>query len=178
MVATWALVVWPTQSAARAVAALATTDDAATPAPLEFKLDPNYPNPFNPETAIRFHLPQALTVQLNIYAATGRLVKRLIDGPMPVGTHVARWDGRDELGRHAPSGVYLYELRSDIREAEVVRGRSINLAISTRGLTALRGVELEERVLEVANRTASPKSSNCGVVRRACGQSRGPRRSI
>jgi len=46
--------------------------------------------------------------------------------------------------------VEIFERRSDPRRAEVGRGKSINLAISTRGLTALRGVGLEEKILEMA----------------------------
>ena len=46
--------------------------------------------------------------------------------------------------------VRVYEQRGDPRAAEGVRGRSINLAISTRGLAALRGVGLEDRILELA----------------------------
>ena len=46
--------------------------------------------------------------------------------------------------------VDLFERRGDIREAEVVHGRSINLAISVRGLTGLQRVGLRERALEMA----------------------------
>jgi kynurenine 3-monooxygenase len=46
--------------------------------------------------------------------------------------------------------VHLYERRGDIREAEVVRGRSINLAISMRGLTALERVGLRQKALEMS----------------------------
>ncbi len=72
----------------------------------------NAPNPFNPTTAIRFSVPgnESARVTLAIFDLNGRRVRTLVDAPLGAGTHTAVWDGRDERGRLAASGVYVYEL--------------------------------------------------------------------
>jgi hypothetical protein len=84
-------------------------DLAALPA--RTALHPNVPNPFNPMTTIRFDLAQAGRVRLRVYDVAGRLVRQLIDAPLPAGReHAAAWDGLDEAGARVPSGVYLYRM--------------------------------------------------------------------
>ena len=85
---------------------------AATGAPVAFALLPNYPNPFNPETVVRFSLPQRARVWLAVYDVRGRRVATLLHGSRNAGTHSLRWNGRDASGRAAPSGVYLLEMQS------------------------------------------------------------------
>jgi hypothetical protein len=68
------------------------------------------PNPFNPRTTIRFDLPAAGPVRLAVYDLAGRLVRVLVEGEIPAGSHEAVWDGRDQSGRSAPSGSYLARL--------------------------------------------------------------------
>lgn len=75
-----------------------------------FELAQNYPNPCNTGTTIRYRLPDASAVQLSIYNLSGQVVRRLVDAFDSPGDHVAAWDGRDDLGHPAASGVYLYEL--------------------------------------------------------------------
>ncbi len=78
----------------------------------------NYPNPFNPSTTIKYSLPKAGHLRLNIYNVRGQLVKTLINGPRPAGANQAIvWDGTDNLGSAAASGVYFYEARAlgDVR---------------------------------------------------------------
>jgi hypothetical protein len=84
--------------------------DESTPLPEKFSLSQNYPNPFNPETIIRFDLPEAAAVQLVIFDLAGREVRRLIEESMTPGYHHALWDGKDQHGNHAPSGVYVYQI--------------------------------------------------------------------
>ena len=76
------------------------------------RLNQAVPNPFNPRTTIGFDLARSQAVRLDIYDLRGRLVRRLVDEPMPAGKHTAVWDGRDERGRNAASGTYLYRLRA------------------------------------------------------------------
>ncbi|NUM66044.1 right-handed parallel beta-helix repeat-containing protein [candidate division KSB1 bacterium] len=76
-------------------------------------LHPNHPNPFNPETRIRFDLRREQQVELRIFDLSGRLVRRLLSGFYSAGEHVVRWDGRDESGTPAASGIYFAELRAD-----------------------------------------------------------------
>ena len=70
----------------------------------------NQPNPFSPETRITFELPQAGKVELGIYSPDGRLVRTLVSGERPAGRQEVRWDGLDDAGRKASSGVYFYSL--------------------------------------------------------------------
>jgi sugar lactone lactonase YvrE len=71
-----------------------------------------HPNPFNPRTTLSFDLPADGAVDLDIFDARGRLVRRLIDGaPRVAGAHRVAWDGRDDTGRTLPAGVYLAQLR-------------------------------------------------------------------
>jgi photosystem II stability/assembly factor-like uncharacterized protein len=73
--------------------------------PLEFTLSQNYPNPFNPSTVVRYTLPRAGNVRLEVFNTLGQLVSALVDGVEGQGVHEARFDA----GRLA-SGVYLYRL--------------------------------------------------------------------
>jgi hypothetical protein len=90
-----------------------TTVVSEEPSPLrQVVLDQNSPNPFNPTTDIHFALDPATPVALRIYDQAGRLKRTLIDWTMlPAGRHGLTWDGRDDSGRAARSGVYFYALR-------------------------------------------------------------------
>ena len=77
---------------------------------LPVALEQNHPNPFNPNTAIVFYLPEAANVTLAVYDVTGSLVKTLASGPLNAGPHTREWHATDESGRSVVSGVYLYRL--------------------------------------------------------------------
>jgi len=70
----------------------------------------NYPNPFNPQTTIRYVLPSVEKVSLCIYNIKGQKVKTLIQETLPAGKHSVIWDGRDSNGKRVASGVYFYKL--------------------------------------------------------------------
>jgi subtilisin family serine protease len=80
--------------------------------PKEFELFQSYPNPFNPETSIRYGLPKAAEVKLVIYNALGQKVRTLESGPREAGYHEVIWDSRDESGVKLPSGVYVYKIEA------------------------------------------------------------------
>ena len=80
--------------------------------PLALALEQNAPNPFNPTTTISFALPAGGTVSLVVYDITGTPVRTLVSGVLPAGRHSALWDGLDDAGRDAASGVYLCRLRT------------------------------------------------------------------
>ena len=85
--------------------------------PKETVLLSNYPNPFNPETWIPYHLAHPADVTLTVYDAKGVLVRQLDLGHQPAGyytdrTKAAYWDGRNERGESVASGVYFYQLRA------------------------------------------------------------------
>lgn len=81
----------------------------------------NHPNPFNPSTLLPFVVGSngdvTRRVELTLYDAAGRVVARLVDGPMDVGAHRVRWDGLGDGGRRMPSGVYRARLTVDGEEA-------------------------------------------------------------
>lgn len=81
-------------------------------APVAGVLSGNYPNPFNPLTSIRFALPSADHVELAVYDARGRLVRRLLDESLDSGEHAVNWNGRDDSGRSLPAGVYFARLKT------------------------------------------------------------------
>ena len=70
----------------------------------------NRPNPFNPITTIAYGLPAPGHVTLRVYDVAGRRLRTLVDGEQPAGWREAAWNGLDENGRPAASGVYLYRL--------------------------------------------------------------------
>jgi hypothetical protein len=70
----------------------------------------NQPNPFNPRTTIKYDLPTSGPVRLSVFDLAGRLVRTLVDGNMPEGSHESDWDGRDAAGREVGSGSYLARL--------------------------------------------------------------------
>ncbi len=76
-------------------------------------LHQNIPNPFNPRTTLRFHLPDAQTARLAMYDAAGREVAVLADGPLGAGWHEAAWDGTDASGHTVASGVYFARLQGE-----------------------------------------------------------------
>ena len=83
--------------------------------PKETALLPNYPNPFNPETWIPYHLAKDADVALTIYAIDGQVVRRLALGHQLAGMYqnrsrAAYWDGRNAFGEPVASGVYFYTL--------------------------------------------------------------------
>jgi hypothetical protein len=73
----------------------------------------NHPNPFRPRTTIRYAVPEDGEVRLDVFDATGRRVRRLVDGWRRAGVHRTVWDGRDEDGGPAASGIYVYRMRGD-----------------------------------------------------------------
>lgn len=72
----------------------------------------NFPNPFNPQTTIRYSLSTDANVHVAVYNVLGAEVSVLVDGFQPAGVHEAIWEGRDAAGRQVPSGLYLYRLRT------------------------------------------------------------------
>jgi photosystem II stability/assembly factor-like uncharacterized protein len=81
-------------------------------APKEFKLFDNFPNPFNPETVIKYQLPQSSPVRLEVYNNLGQKVRTLINQRQEAGYYRAVWDGRNDLGAAVASGVYIYRFRA------------------------------------------------------------------
>jgi hypothetical protein len=80
--------------------------------PGDFRLEPNYPNPFNPSTTIRFDLPKSAFVRLSVCNLMGQEIAVLVNEKRPAGVHEVRWEGLDARQAPVPSGVYLYRLEA------------------------------------------------------------------
>ncbi len=78
----------------------------------DYRLEQNYPNPFNPETAIRFELPRTGRVRLAIMNLQGQVMRTLVDEERAVGSHTLIWDGRDDSGQPAATGIYLVRMQA------------------------------------------------------------------
>lgn len=72
-----------------------------------FMLYPNYPNPFNGQTTIRFEIGQAASTSLEIFDLSGRRVRELFSGYLSPGSYNYTWDGRDDHNENVASGVYF-----------------------------------------------------------------------
>jgi hypothetical protein len=65
------------------------------------------PNPTSGPCRVSFSLVAEGPVSIEVVDATGRIVRRLLDGPHPAGDYSLKWDGRDDAGRELPAGVYF-----------------------------------------------------------------------
>jgi flagellar hook assembly protein FlgD len=74
----------------------------------QYSLRSNYPNPFNPSTAISYSLEKAGDVKLKIYDVLGREVATLVNGKNDAGDHTVIWNARS-----VPSGVYFYKITAE-----------------------------------------------------------------
>lgn len=103
-------IVFDPSSLSNPVVALGSLNVETTPT--EFALLQNFPNPFNPETTIKYNLAEQTTVSLRIYNVVGQVVRSLVSEPQSAGRYSIRWNGTDDRGVSVSSGIYFYELRS------------------------------------------------------------------
>ncbi len=78
----------------------------------KLQLSQNAPNPFSTETTVRFAVPTAGPVSLQVYDVAGRKVTTLVDRTMDAGSHSLIWNGRDDSGSAVATGVYLVRLQA------------------------------------------------------------------
>jgi len=78
--------------------------------PAEFAISQNYPNPFNPVTQFSINLNAETRVNFVVYNVAGQVVRTLVDGVLPAGSHTITWDGTNQAGEALSSGVYFYRV--------------------------------------------------------------------
>lgn len=108
-------------------------------------LGANYPNPFNPSTAIPFALVRPGLVRLEVFNALGQRVRLLRDDYHTPGAYTAHWNGRDERGFGVAAGVYFYRLTTD---GQTATGRMVLVdgsAAPTRGVGAQQPTQSADR---------------------------------
>ena len=81
--------------------------------PTTFRLQQNFPNPFNSSTVIRLDVPLAGDVMMAVFNLAGQKVATLVDGQRQTGSYQVQWDGTDDAGRNLASGVYMYRVHFD-----------------------------------------------------------------
>jgi len=87
------------------------TDPPNNNIPEKFHLYPNYPNPFNTATIIRYDLPELNFVSLVLYNLLGEKLRTLVNSAQHPGQYQIYWDGRDDTGTLLPTGIYLCQLQ-------------------------------------------------------------------
>lgn len=80
---------------------------AAAGVPDRFRLEGNYPNPFNPQTTLRYGLPEPAHVRLTVYDVVGRQVQVVVDARQAAGWHTASF-----AAAALPSGTYFYRIEA------------------------------------------------------------------
>lgn len=97
----------------------------ASAVPGEYRLCPNYPNPFNVGTVIEFGLARRGKVEVSVWDVTGQWTRGLVAKDLPIGYHRVVWDGRNDSGGDVGSGVYVCRLRvngfSQVRKMVLIR---------------------------------------------------------
>ncbi len=84
------------------------------PLPTEYSMAHNYPNPFNPETTIKYELPEVSEVSVKVYTILGKEVKTLVSRIQNAGRYTAKWNGTGEDGKRVPSGIYFIRIQAGI----------------------------------------------------------------
>jgi len=83
--------------------------------PTDFMFYPNYPNPFNPGTKIRFDVPEVQHIKIEIFNVLGQRIHVLWDGLKQAGSHEINWNGCDASGNEASSGIYFIRFKTENR---------------------------------------------------------------
>jgi len=87
-------------------------ESARIPAPPSYSLSPARPNPFRVRTSIRYSLPRASEVNLEVISVAGRIISTLVNGEQSAGCYAVTWDVGGVSRTTLPSGVYFVRMRA------------------------------------------------------------------
>ena len=91
---------------------LLSSEVGETALPTEFRVSPNYPNPFNPSTSIDIETATSGKLLVHIYDVSGRIVNTLVNTNMNPGYYTVKWNGQNMKGEMMPTGIYFIQVES------------------------------------------------------------------
>lgn len=94
------------------------SEDPVIEVPEKYALS-NYPNPFNPETTIRFSIPKQGNVTVSVFNIKGQKIKTILNEKHEPGNYSLKWNGVDEAGNSVSSGIYFYKLSLDGKSQKI-----------------------------------------------------------
>jgi len=108
------------------VKSLAGKENMSSDIPRQFTHSQNYPNPVNPQTTIKFSLPENQNVRLDIFNMLGQKVHTLVNSELMAGYYYYVWNGKNNIGESVASGIYFYRLQagesfSQIKKMTLIR---------------------------------------------------------
>ena len=80
--------------------------------PVRFTVYPNFPNPFNPTTQIKYDLPKDNLITITVYDVMGRKVRSLMNDSQTAGYHTVGWDAKNDIGEGVAAGMYLFSIQA------------------------------------------------------------------
>lgn len=81
--------------------------------PIDYALYPCFPNPFNPQTSIKFNIAKTSFVKVKVFNSLGKELTTLLEKEMSPGNYTINWEAKDSNGTILPSGVYLIRMIAD-----------------------------------------------------------------
>ncbi|WP_337873503.1 T9SS type A sorting domain-containing protein [Ignavibacterium sp.] len=79
---------------------------------IDYRLEQNFPNPFNSSTQIKFVIPNTSLVTIKVYNLLGKEITELINEELPYGNYTINWEARDRNNNSLPSGIYFIKLNA------------------------------------------------------------------
>ena len=97
--------------------------------PVHFLIEPNYPNPFNPSTKLRYEVPSSSKVRMDVYNLTGRHIVQLVNRVHASGMYEVEWNGLTDSGIPVPSGMYVVQIQIE-QDGQHISTQSIKMMLT------------------------------------------------
>ena len=87
--------------------------------PNNYYIENAFPNPFNPNTTIKYYIPRKAYVNITIYDMIGNVIKNLVNENQNYGYKSVQWNATNNQGQPVSAGVYLYSIEAgDFRQTK------------------------------------------------------------